>query len=55
MVKVYFENSNSQYAELVAHFEDEETYLICLPKLEKLAKSKGFDSVTESIEFDDEE
>lgn len=50
MVKVYFESDNGIYAEPVAIFADEETYLACLPALEALAKKNNFDSVTESIE-----
>lgn len=48
MVKVYFETSG--YAELVAIFDNEETYMVCLSSLEKLALKNGFDIVTESIE-----
>lgn len=48
MVKVYFEMDGS-YAELVAIFDDEDTYMACLPALEKLRKKHGFDLVTESI------
>ena len=39
MVKVYFELNNGKYAELVAIFDDEETYNVCLPALEKLCKN----------------
>lgn len=46
MIKVYFEVRH--YAELVAKFNDEETYKACLPSLEKLAIDSGFDCVTES-------
>ena len=42
MVKVYFELDNGKYAELVAIFDDEETYDACLPALEKLCKKKQF-------------
>lgn len=48
MVKVYFEMDGS-YAELVAILDDEDTYIACLPALEKLRKKHGFDLVTESI------
>lgn len=48
MVKVYFEMEGS-YAELVAIFDDEDTYMACLPALEKLRKKHRFDLVTESI------
>lgn len=47
LVKVYFETSS--HAELVAIFDDEDTYMACLPALEKLRKKHGFDMVTESI------
>lgn len=50
MVKVYFEMDNGEYAELVAIFDDEETYDACLPALEKLCKKHNFDLVTESID-----
>ena len=36
MVKVYFESSS--HAELVAKFDNEETYNACLPMLEKEAE-----------------
>ena len=48
MVKVYFEMDGS-HAELIAIFDDEDTYIACLPALEKLRKKHGFDMVTESI------
>lgn len=47
MIKVYFE-SNS-HAELVATFESEEVYALCIKPLEKDAKSKGM-KLTESVE-----
>ena len=50
MVKVYFE-SNS-HADLVATFESEEVYALCVPALEKIAKSKGM-ILTESVEYED--
>jgi hypothetical protein len=50
MVKVYFEMDNGGYAELVAIFDDEETYSECFPALDKLRKKHGFDLITESIE-----
>lgn len=49
MIKVYFE-IEQKYAELVAIFDNEETYSVCLPALEKLALANGFDLVTESVE-----
>ncbi len=47
MIKVYFE-SNS-HSEIIATFEDEETYMLCLPVLEKEAKKHRM-IITESIE-----
>lgn len=47
MVKVYFETKG--YAELVAIFADESTYMVCLPALESQALEQGFASVTESV------
>ena len=47
MIKVYFE-SNS-HADLVATFESEEVYALCIPALEKEAQSKGM-KLTESVE-----
>ena len=49
MVKVYFENL-LKYAEVVAIFDDEETYAACLPALERLCKKRNFDRITESVE-----
>lgn len=49
MVNVYFELNHGKYAELVAIFDNEETYDVCLPALEKLAKERNFDIVTESV------
>ncbi len=54
MVKVYFELDNGKYAELVAIFDNEETYDVCLPALEKLAKKHNFDMVTESVDEETE-
>lgn len=51
MIKVYFE-SNS-HAELVATFESEEIYALCIKALEKDAKSKGM-ILTESAEEENE-
>jgi hypothetical protein len=50
MVKVYFEMDSPKYAELVAIFDDEETYSACLPALEKLCKKHHFDYITESVD-----
>lgn len=47
MVKVYFETNS--YAELVAIFDNEETYAACFPALEELAKKHGY-FITESVE-----
>lgn len=52
MVKVYFETKVTplkRYAELVAVFDCEETYMLCLPALEQEAEKRGM-FVTESIE-----
>lgn len=46
-VTVYFESSS--HAEIVAYFNDEETYMACLPSLEKLAKKNRM-IVTESCD-----
>jgi hypothetical protein len=45
---------NGKYAELVAIFDDEETYDVCLPALEKLCKKHNFDLVTESVDEETE-
>jgi len=37
---------------MVALFDEEATYMACLPALEKLAKSNGY-AVTESLDFED--
>ena len=47
MVKVYFETPNT--AELVAIFDNEETYERCFPALERFANEIGM-FITESIE-----
>jgi hypothetical protein len=46
-VKVYFESG--VHAELVAIFDNEKTYMTCLPALESLARERGM-IVTETIE-----
>jgi hypothetical protein len=46
MVTVYFEAKAG--AHVVALFDSEETYMACLPALEKLGESKGY-IVTESL------
>ncbi len=48
MVTVYFEAKSGSH--VVAQFDDEETYMACLPALEKLAESKGY-IVTESMDY----
>jgi len=47
-VRVYFETEGGGYAEQVATFQDEETYMLCLPALEKQAKEQRM-IVTESM------
>ncbi len=47
MVKVYFETEG--YAELVAIFASESTYMACFNALESQALEQGFMFVTESI------
>lgn len=47
MVKVYFENDN--YSQLIAVFDNESLYLLCLPHLELEAVKQNC-VVTESIE-----
>ena len=49
-VAVYFEARAGSH--MVAQFDEESTYMACLPALEKLAKSKGY-VVTESMDFED--
>jgi len=49
-VAVYFEAKAG--AHMVALFDEEATYMACLPALEKLAKSNGY-AVTESLDFED--
>jgi hypothetical protein len=51
-VKVYFEASAG--AHIVAQFDEEATYMACLPALEALANSKGY-IVTESLDFEQED
>ena len=48
-VAVYFEAQIG--AHIVAQFDEEATYMACLPALEALAKSKGY-IVTESLDFE---
>ena len=49
-VAVYFESPTGSH--MVAQFDEEETYMACLPALEKLASSKGY-IVTESLDYED--
>ena len=46
MITVYFEANAG--AHIVAQFDSEETYMACLPALEKLAVEQGY-VVTESV------
>ena len=47
MIKVYFETDN-WFCMPVAYFDDEDTYMACLPALEALAGKNGY-IVTESV------
>ncbi len=55
MVKIYFEttkdgiNADGRHAELVALFDNEDTYMTCLGSLEKEAKKANM-IITESVE-----
>jgi len=49
-VTVYFEAPTGSH--IVAQFDEEETYMACLPALEILAKSKGY-IVTESVNYEE--
>lgn len=49
-VAVYFEARAGSH--MVAQFDEESTYMACLPALEKLAESNGY-VVTESMDFED--
>ena len=49
-VAVYFESQGGSH--MVAQFDEESTYMACLPALEKLANSNGY-VVTESMDFED--
>ena len=48
MIKVYFETSST--ATLVAVFDDQDTYEVCMEALEALALRQGYDIMTESID-----
>lgn len=49
MIRVYFESNI--HAELIATFESEESYTVCLPALEKLASKQGM-IVTDHLDDD---
>lgn len=49
MVKVYFETKNKGYSQLVAIFDEEETYDAGFSGLKRCAKKNGFKFVTESV------
>jgi hypothetical protein len=49
-VTVYFEAKSGSH--VVARFDEEETYMACLPALETLAESKGY-IVTESLNYEE--
>ena len=49
-VTVYFEANAG--AHIVAQFDEESTYMVCLPALEQLAASQGY-IVTESLDYED--
>jgi hypothetical protein len=52
MVKVYYETENGSAAELIAVFNDENTYEACIPILESRCLKEGWDLMTESIDED---
>jgi hypothetical protein len=49
-VTVFFEAKAGSH--IVAQFDEESTYMACLPALEKLATSQGY-IVTESLDYED--
>jgi hypothetical protein len=49
-VAVFFEANAGSH--MVAQFDEESTYMACLPALESLAKSQGY-TVTESLDYED--
>jgi len=49
-VTVYFEAKAG--AHIVAQFDEESTYMACLPALEELAKKDGY-TVTETVDYED--
>jgi len=50
-VTVFFEAKAG--AHVVAQFDEESTYMACLPALEQLAESQGY-IVTESLDYEGE-
>lgn len=54
MIKVYFQTVAADYSELVATFDTEELYNLCLPALEAEAKKNRM-IVTESVVDDEKE
>jgi len=50
-VTVFFEASAG--AHVVAQFDEESTYMACLPALEQLAASQGY-IVTESVTYEEQ-
>lgn len=50
-VTVFFESGAG--AHMVAQFDEDETYMACLPALEALAQTKGY-IVTESVNYEGE-
>ena len=49
-IAVYFEAPAGSH--MVAQFDEESTYMACLPALETLAESKGY-IVTESLNYEE--
>lgn len=49
MIKVYFETSNGSMADLIAIFDDEETYQVCFDALDAYAKKLDL-IMTESVD-----
>ena len=49
-VTVFFESKAGSH--IVAQFDEESTYMACLPALEALAESQGY-IVTESLDYED--
>lgn len=50
-IAVYFEAPTG--AHMVAQFDEEDTYMACLPALEALAQQGGY-IVTESMDYEDQ-